>query len=332
MSIELLRARAVPFALPLRTRFRGITERIGVLIPGPRGWGEFAPFADYDDAAAARWLHTALEAAYEPWPALVRTSVPVNAIIPAVGPEAARAIAAHAVDVLGCTTIKCKVGDVDDAARLAAVRSVLPDGGRIRLDVNAGWSVADAVTFWERHGGSDIEYLEQPVRTLTELAALRSQIDARIALDESIRWDPDAAGADLAEFGDVAIIKVAPLGGVVAALDVAARIGLPVVVSGSLDSSVGLAPALACAGALPVLAGACGLGTGELFAADLTEPGLVPRDGALPVVHPQPDMAQLATARARIDAQQRERILDQLTRAWWHGPADIWAERIGKDA
>ena len=33
------------FAIPMRTRFRGITVREGAVIKGPAGWGEFSPFA-----------------------------------------------------------------------------------------------------------------------------------------------------------------------------------------------------------------------------------------------------------------------------------------------
>ncbi len=32
------------YAIPMRTRFRGITVREGMLIRGPLGWGEFCPF------------------------------------------------------------------------------------------------------------------------------------------------------------------------------------------------------------------------------------------------------------------------------------------------
>jgi len=32
------------FSIPLRTRFRGITVREGVLLRGRIGWAEFAPF------------------------------------------------------------------------------------------------------------------------------------------------------------------------------------------------------------------------------------------------------------------------------------------------
>jgi O-succinylbenzoate synthase len=331
VSLDLLRERAVPFALRLNRRFRGVSERVGLLIPGPSGWGEFAPFADYSDEGAGRWLNAALEAAYGTWPVPVRNVVAVNAIIPAVAPDEARDMARHAIEELGCTTIKCKVGDVDEAARLDAIRSVLPADGRIRLDVNTGWSVDDTVRFWQRHGGADIDYLEQPVRTIEELVELRSRIDARIALDESIRWNPDAADVDLADVADVAIIKVAPLGGVQAAIDIAQRIGLPVVVSGAMDSSIGLSAGLACAAAIPDLAGPCGFGTGTLLTDDLVHTPLIPRNGVLPVGRVAPDMPSLAAARARISASDLQRLTDQLTRAWWNGPAETWGGRIGQD-
>jgi o-succinylbenzoate synthase len=331
VSLDLLRERAVPFAIRLNRSFRGVTERVGLLIPGPSGWGEFAPFADYSDEGAGRWLNAALEAAYGTWPAPVRDVVAVNAIIPAVSPDEARNLARHAVEVLGCTTIKCKVGDDEEAARLDAIRSVLPSGGRIRLDVNTGWSVDDTVRFWHRHGGADIDYLEQPVRTIAELVELRSQIDAPIALDESIRWNPAAADVDLAAVADVAIIKVAPLGGVRAAIDVAQRIGLPVVVSGAMDSSIGLSAGLACAAAIADLAGPCGFGTGTLLTDDLVQAPLIPRHGVLPVGRVEPDMAALAAARARVNASDLQRLTDQLTRAWWNGPAETWGGRIGQD-
>jgi o-succinylbenzoate synthase len=77
------------FAIPMRTKFRGITVRRGALIRGPAGWGEFSPFAEYGPAESARWLASAIESATVPWPAPVRDSVPVNVTVPAVRPERA---------------------------------------------------------------------------------------------------------------------------------------------------------------------------------------------------------------------------------------------------
>jgi O-succinylbenzoate synthase len=273
-----------------------------------------------------------LEAAYQPWPAPQRSSIATNAIIPAGTRDDVVENVRHAVDVLGCTTIKLKVGDEHDAERLAIVRSLLPPAGRIRLDVNAGWTVAQTIEFWHAHGDTDIDYLEQPVRTYEELQELRSQVDCRIALDESIRWDPTQATANFAEVADVAIIKVAPIGGIRAAIDTAERIGLPVVVSGSMDSSIGLAHAVACASVMPHLAGPCGFGTGVLLADDLLRPSLIPQGGIVPVTPAAPDLDLLAQARARVSDAERERLMVQLEQAWWSGPAEIWSEHIRQDA
>ncbi len=87
----------------------------------------------------------------------------------------------------------------------------------------------------------------------------------------------------LAGAADIAVIKVAPLGGAFAALRVAQTCGLPVVVSSALDTSVGLAPGLALAGALPELPYACGLATASLMTGDVTTRSGIPVDGCLPV-------------------------------------------------
>src|SRR6516164_11075017 len=95
------------FAIPMRTRFRGITVREGALIEGPAGWGEFSPFAEYGPQECARWLACAVEAATVGWPVPVRDRVPVNVTVPAVGPERAHAL----VTASGCRTAKVKVAE-----------------------------------------------------------------------------------------------------------------------------------------------------------------------------------------------------------------------------
>ena len=69
MNLAQLLATAKVFAIPLRDRFRGITVREGVLLEGPAGWAEFAPFTDYDDQAALPWLQAAIDTAENAWPA-----------------------------------------------------------------------------------------------------------------------------------------------------------------------------------------------------------------------------------------------------------------------
>ncbi len=262
-----------PFRLALRTPFRGLVQRRGCLVSGERGWGEFAPFDDYGPSADARWLACALEQADGQWPAMVRAEVEVNAIVPAVDPPQAARMAVAS----GCRTVKIKVGDPGSAARVAAIRSALP-GAVLRVDANGAWSLAQARAVLGELSGFGLEYAEQPVRAFADMCALRGTVDVPLAADELIRVDRRLG--DVAEAADVAILKVAPLGGVRATLDVADRVGLPVVISSALDSSVGLAAGLAAACALPSPPPACGLGTGALFAEDTAGP-LVPRAGRM---------------------------------------------------
>ena len=286
------------YAIPLRTRFRGIDVREGMLIEGPAGWGEFCPFPEYGDAEAAAWLATAVEQAAVGWPAPVRADVPVNAIVPAVVPARARA----AVTGAGCRTAKVKVADhpgslPDDLARVEAVRDALGPGGAVRVDANGAWDVDTAVAAireLDRAAGG-LEYVEQPCRTIEELAAVRRRVDVRIAADESIRRADDPLRVAVAGAADVAVLKCAPLGGVRRALQVAEAAGLPCVVSSALETSVGMAAELALAGALPTLDLACGLASGALLTADLVPEPLRPVGGRLPVPRtpPTPDPALL---------------------------------------
>ncbi|MGI5169747.1 o-succinylbenzoate synthase [Spirillospora sp. CA-253888] len=283
------------YSIPMRTRFRGITQREGVLIQGPAGWGEFSPFAEYGPAESARWLAAAREAAFDGWPAPVRDRVPVNVTVPAVGPERAYEI----VRASGCRTAKVKVaergqGDADDLARVEAVRDAIGPDGRVRIDVNGAWEVDHAARMIRALDRFDLEYAEQPCATLEELARVRRLVDVPVAADESIRRAEDPLKVAAAEAADIAVVKVQPLGGVAAALRVAEATGLPVVVSSALETSVGLAAGLALAAALPELPYACGLATLSLLEGDVAADPLVAEDGMIAVRRPAVDEAALA--------------------------------------
>ncbi|MGH8968534.1 MAG: o-succinylbenzoate synthase [Actinomycetes bacterium] len=286
------------YAIPMRTRFRGIDVREGVLLRGAAGWGEFAPFWDYGPAECVPWLRAAREAAYDGWPTPRRTSIPVNVTVPAVGPEAA---AATVLASSGCRTAKVKVGEpgqteADDLARVEAVRDALGPGGKVRVDANGAWGVDTAVRMVRLLDRVDLEYVEQPCRTVEELADVRRRVDVPVAADESIRRVEDPSRVARLEAADVAVLKVAPLGGVRACLLVAEQVGLPVVVSSALETSVGIAAGLALAAALPDLPYACGLATLALLDGDVTSSPLRVVDGALPVERPQPDLVEAVAA------------------------------------
>ena len=139
---------------------------------------------------------------------------------------------------------------------------------------------------------------------------MRRAVDVPIAADESIRKAADPMRVVAADAADVAVLKVAPLGGMRAVLRLADEIGLPVVVSSALDTAVGMAAGVAAAAALDRLDLACGLGTGSLFTVDVAEPFL-PEHG---VVAPRwfgPDVELLSGGDTNADADP-----DRVT--WWH--------------
>jgi len=278
------------YSIPLRTRFRGITVREGMLLRGGAGWGEFSPFLDYDDHQSRPWLAAALEAAETGWPGPVRDRIPVNVTIPAVDPETAHKLAARN----GCRTAKVKVAEpgqqlADDEARLEAVRDALGPDAMVRVDANGAWSIDEAVHAIDQleRAAHGLEYVEQPCRTVEELAEVRRKVDVPIAADESIRRAEDPYRVRDLHAADVAVLKVQPLGGVRACLRIAEDIDMPVVVSSALETSIGIAAGVAFAAALPEIPYACGLATVQLLTADPATPSLVPEDGFLPVVRPE---------------------------------------------
>ena len=251
------------------------------------------------------------------WPDPVRASVPVNATVPAVP---AGEVAGILQRYDGCATAKVKVAErgqrlQDDVDRVAAVRDAMGPAARIRVDANGGWNVAEATDALRRLAAYGLEYAEQPCASVEELASLRitlarNGIDVLVAADESIRRAEDPMRVVREEAADVIVVKVAPLGGVRAALDVARECGLPTVVSSALDTSVGIRAGLALAAALPELPFACGLGTIELMAGDVSHDSLVPVAGSIAL---------------------RDLTIDPVLLDCWQAPADReqwWRERV----
>lgn len=309
-SLDDILGRMHVVTLPMRVRFRGITTRELALIDGPAGWGEFSAFLEYDHPEAAHWLASALESAFKAPPPPRRDRIPINATVPAVP-------AAQVRDVLdrfpGARTAKVKVAEPgqtldDDVARVEAVRALVPI---VRVDANGAWTVAQALEAAQALTATGpLEYLEQPCKTVEELAELRRRIDVPVAADESIRKSDDPLKVVRAKAADVAVLKVAPLGGVSALLKIAAQIDIPVVISSALDSAVGIAAGLTAAAALPEMQHACGLGTGGLFAEDVAEP-MTPHDGYLPVKRVTPDPARLQALAA--PPPRRQWWIDRVT-------------------
>ena len=283
-------------SLPTKTNFRGISEREVALFEGPQGWAEFSPFLEYSDAECAPWLACAIEAATVAPPAAVRSSIEVNATMPALNGE--NEIARILKSFPGCSTVKIKVGtDHDeDLARITAVRKLLPQA-KIRIDVNGLWNVDQATRFLEICG--QIEYVEQPCATIEELQELKRRIDVTIVGDEVLRKSDDPFDVNLQGAVDILMLKVQPLGGIARATKIAKHHDLPVVVSSALESAVGISYGLKFAASLPTLKYACGLATGSLLASNVAE--LAIESGEIALCDVVPDFAGIESSADRYE-------------------------------
>lgn len=291
--IDQLLASMQVVALPLKSKFRGITVREVALFEGPAGWGEFAPFLEYDDAESSTWLLSAIDAATNPAPMAHRGFIKVNATLPAL--NSAKEIEDLLQSFVGCDTVKIKVGENlgEDIVRVARVRALLPKA-KLRLDVNGGWSVDQALmniyAIYEEVG--PLEYVEQPCATLEDLRQLKEKlvVDIKITGDEVIRKAKDPFAINLQGAVDILILKVAPLGGITRAREIGAHHKLPMVVSSALDSAVGISYGLQLAASLPTLDYACGLATGQLLSADIAAMPLDNGELAVRSISPDADL------------------------------------------
>ena len=290
MSVNLESLELHPVQIPMRHRFRRIDHREAVLIRGPAGWGEFSPFSEYPPEVTARWLASALESACDELPSPGRNRIPVNVTIPAVSPDTAVALVGES----GASTAKVKIADLGDSAeddreRVRAVREALGPEGKIRIDVNASWDLETALLRLESLAEFDLEYVEQPVAGIEEMAALRARSPVKVAADELVRQSLHPLRVIEQGAADILILKVQPMGGVARVLDLAKRAGIPLVISSALETSVGMYAGLLAASLLEELPYACGLGTVALIEGDPTREPLVPVDGFLDVRRPSPD-------------------------------------------
>jgi o-succinylbenzoate synthase len=199
--------------------------------------------------------------------------IPVNALVPAVEPEAC-AREAQALVASGFTCLKLKSdGRPDtDVARVRAVRAAVGPDVALRLDANESYPAATAVRALEALAPFGLEYVEQPTPANDRAALVRllSESPVPVALDESVTsW---TAIAPLAHLRPTLILKPQRLGGIDRTAQIitkATRTGLRCVVTNSLETAVGRAHAAHAAALLPAPAPACGLATEGFLATDV---------------------------------------------------------------
>jgi len=303
-------------ALPMRTTFRSLDIRETALIKGENGWGEFAPFVEYSDQESLPWLESAIEAADKALSPALREFIPINASVPASNNES------EIEQILswypGVATAKIKVGTgiKEDLARIKAVRKHLPKA-KIRIDVNGSWSVKDAlfniIAIYEVTGDL-LEYVEQPVSSLSELKQLKEGMSVvlKIAGDEVLRKAEDPFAINLDGAIDILMLKVSPLGGIKRALELASHHKLPVVISSALESAVGISYGLALAARVPKLDYACGLGTSALFNQDIGDIPIM--NGAIKATNYPMDLERIE--RYELKGERLEWWRNRISRIW----------------
>jgi o-succinylbenzoate synthase len=292
---------SIPFREPFTTAAATVRARELLVLrveedDGTVGHGEAAPFEPYDririaDVArvmqerltpvAYPQVHAADEMAFLDLEArrsgvavadFVSESVPVNFTLAGATPEDV-AESARAARASGYECFKLKVGLPEDEVRVGAVRDAIGRDALLRVDANGAWSVDEAIERIERLAPYGIEFVEQPCRSLAELAAVRTSCGVRIAADESIQSADDVRAAADADACDVVSIKLAPMGGINAARDAieAARtVGVAPLISSTLDGPWGIAAALQLAAAEQIELH-CGLATLRLFDAQIAD-------------------------------------------------------------
>jgi L-alanine-DL-glutamate epimerase-like enolase superfamily enzyme len=227
-----------------------------------------------------------------------------NATLPAANPAATRKLAEDWRSQ-GFRTFKLKVGLAGDVTQVATVRQTLGPEAAIRVDANGAWDVHQAKERLNAMAHHHVELAEQAVGTFEQMAELRRRVTVKLAADESLVSPFDARRARELGACDVAAVKVAKVGGLGAALEIAETI--PSYLSSALEGPVGIAAAAHAVQALRAQGGdagvAHGLATERLFSSSVGN-GL-PAEGDSLIVSDRPglgvELDEDALAARRLD-------------------------------
>ena len=311
MRRSLLRLR-IPLRRPFVTAGGVVAARELVVLrleddDGAVGCGEAAPLEPYDGVSVERVIralqdgarggppqaHAAEEMARldlearragRPLGEPGAVAIAVNLTLPAGPPDEVAARAGAGVRA-GYSCFKVKVGLPDDLERVRAVRAAVGPWPALRLDANGAWTPAEAIRAVAALAPFDIQLVEQPCRSLEEMAVVRRAVPVPLGADESIASPADIRAAARARACDVVNIKLAGSGGFGAAREAireAECCGLRAYLSSTLDGPWGIAAALQLAASEGVSL-ACGLATLQLFDARIARALPAPTGGLLAV-------------------------------------------------
>jgi O-succinylbenzoate synthase len=299
------------FRVELTDAMRGNEFREGVLIRGDFGWSEFAPFPHHTIEHSARWLQAALEMAWSKLPEPIGKHVKVNAI--STSPDPKKAI--EILTATGCKTLKVKLNGINldnDFEFLEAIISAYPDIV-FRIDFNGSLKLEDAVTYFNRLSEFKIEYIEQPCKNIDEIKELKSLTNIKVAIDENLRLASDATNPEhiktITDVADFVVIKPIPVGGIKRFQSIAEEViksGKKVVVSGSMDTSIGLYETLLAQSLLgensQLVAGA---GTGSILSTDVVTQTLRAHNGVIEIRRLEVDESKVTESPIQEELIQR---------------------------
>jgi L-alanine-DL-glutamate epimerase-like enolase superfamily enzyme len=165
-----------------------------------------------------------------------------------IGIDTPERIRAKVQEAAGCPVLKLKVGSLEDAENLAALRSVVPTK-RVRVDANEAWKTKEealAKLEWLAADGH-IEFVEQPMPAGTPRADwewLRARTPLPIMADESYGTAADLPSV-LGCFHavNVKLVKAGGPGPAREALRVAREAGLKTMLGCMIETSVLIAAA-----------------------------------------------------------------------------------------
>jgi o-succinylbenzoate synthase len=324
LTKEIALANLKTFRIELNEPMRGESYREGVLIKGDFGWSEFAPFANHSLEHATRWLQAALEMAWTELEKPLSKQVAVNAISTSANPEKSIAI----LNETGCTTLKIKLTGLDinkDLILLKQIAQVKPET-TFRIDFNGSLDVKNSLQYFDGFSDLNIEYVEQPCKTVEEVAELKKESQIKIAIDENLRLAPDSTDLVLiekiCEIADYVVLKPIPIGGINRfniISEAVRKFGKKVVVSGSMDTSIGLyMSALAQSINSQSSNLVAGAGTGSMLRSDVVTKTVKPHNGVI-------DVEKLDIDESRVfESPNRNKLLQRISQAFDYGKERNW--------
>ncbi len=176
----------------------------------------------------------------------------------------------------GYTTLKLKIGRDDfkkDINVIQEIKKAVNNEIQIRVDVNGKWKFSEAKRNIEKLKEFKLEYIEQPVKRIADLAKLNKFKSVPIAADESCRNLNDAKEIIKRKAASVLILKPMMIGGLIPTLEIidkAKKKNIKCIITSSFESAIGRSSAVFAASVIEENY-AHGLGTAQYFKNDIIE-------------------------------------------------------------